>query len=164
MSIVNQRLVQDPYEYHGQTILRLEFTDHLGEKHRFRRVCSIDPNAFLLAHVPKVEALLSKDELRGVVKRVDNGEDSLVVALNPIHSTTKEIAKTLIYHMVKARDIGFVLKMEPLIEYIKANFTSNQMQNFLDVTAQQLTRMNIKYNSVISNKADLLAADFSEEF
>ena len=62
--------------------------------------------------------------------------------------------------MVSERDFHFVLNMEPLVEHIKANYTGTQIKTLLDITDAQLITLNTKYNNVVNNKADLLAAGF----
>ena len=164
MTIVSSRIVEDAAQKDGRRYLRYGHTDHNSKEHvtHVRLVAAAfvaDPDA----DAPRQATALDESERGEAISRVESGEDALTVVNSFDHSTQKELAKALIYEMVRRRDPYFVLLMEPLIEWIKANFTNVQIRNFLDITASQLTTLNTKYNAIIASKADLLAADIQDE-
>lgn len=77
--------------------------------------------------------------------------DSLVLVLNPQWSTSKRLAKKLIYLMMRERDPRLVIWLEPLIVYLRTNYTTQQLSNFLDLTVDQLIKMNRRINTILSD-------------
>lgn len=165
MSIVSSRVVEDAAQKDGRRYLRYGHTDHNGVEHVTHvRLVPADFIADADGDAARQELFLDEVERQQAISRIEGGEDSLAVVNSFDHSTQKELAKSLVYEMVRRRDPYFVLLLEPLIEWIKASFTAAQIRNFLDITSAQLTTMNNKYNLIITNKADLLAADIQDEF
>ena len=165
MSIVSSRVVEDAAQKDGRRYLRYGHTDHNGLEHVTHvRLVPADFNADPDGDAARQELSLDTSERQQAISRIEVGEDSLAVVNSFDHSTQKELAKALIYEMVRRRDPYFVLLLEPLIEWIKANFSAAQIQSFLDITSAQLTILNNKYNAIIAIKADLLLADIEKEF
>ena len=165
MSIVSSRIVEDAAQKDGRRYLRYGHTDHNATEHVTHvRLVPADFVADADSDASRQEASLDESERGEAISRVESGEDALTVVNSFDHSTQKELAKALVYEMVRRRDPYFVLSMEPLIDFIRANFTAPQIRNFLDITAAQLTKLNTKYNAIIANKADLLTADIQDEF
>ena len=106
------------------------------------------------------------DEDSTVVERVAS-EDSLSIALNPKWSTSKRISKRLIRWMMAERDPRIVVMLEPLLDYLKATYTANQMANWLDITVPQVLKMNRRINAVLEDvgtvKAQLILFDAEHE-
>ena len=73
--------------------------------------------------------------------------DPLQAVLNPVWSTTKEMAKAAIYWMLREREPRIVIYLEPLIEYIQANYNATQIGNLLDLSAENVQRINRRVNA-----------------
>jgi len=167
MPIVSQSILKDQAQADGRRIIIFLFTDDLGNDiifHRGRVPSDFDADAELLAYVDKMDNILISIELENAISKVESGEDSLTVTNAFHHSTQKETAKKLIRYMIKIKSVYFVLAMESLVEYIKTNYNNGQILTFLDITSDQLITLNSKYNSIITNKTDILAADIQEDW
>lgn len=97
-------------------------------------------------------------------------DNSLTWVLNPKWSTGKRIAKKLIRWMMRERDPRIVIWLEPLINYLDANYTPTQLANFLDITIPQLQKMDAKIQAILnapavsaSVKVQLAIADTNSE-
>ncbi len=84
-------------------------------------------------------------------KRVHPTDDPLSYVLDAKWAAPRRMARTLIRWMMKEQDPLIVIFLEPLIVYLKANYTAAQLRNFLDLTPAQLTRMNRRINAVLSD-------------
>jgi hypothetical protein len=143
------------------------FTDHVAEIHDVTRLVpnTTDHNAALIALTPVVNARIIRQEENNIEGRVESGEDPLIITSNPVHSTRKRLVKKLLFWMMREKNPFIVILLEPLIIDIRANFTSIQLQNFLDLTATQVTRLNNRINFILDNKTAFLAfRDSDEEF
>lgn len=98
------------------------------------------------------ELELNKKEVLGMVEGIDNGDDPLPLIQSPEHSTSKQLAKKAIRHMMKMRDPFIVITLKPLINYLRANYTNAQLVSFLDLTTAQAIKMNNRINAVLDNK------------
>lgn len=143
------------------------FTDHVGVDHEVNRLVSntTDHPQALIDLTPIINTRMIENEVSGAPGRVEAGENPLVLVNNPVHSTTKRLAKELLFWMMREREPIIVIWLEPLILDIRANFTAVQMENFLDLTAAQVTKLNNRINNILDNKADIQAfLDNSDEF
>jgi len=102
----------------------------------------------------------------GVVERIET-EDSLTLTLNPKWSTSKRIAKRLIRWMMRERDPRIVIALEPLLDYLAANYNANQLANWLGITTQQVLKMNRRINAILDDvgtvKAQMALFDLEQE-
>ena len=110
----------------------------------------------------------AKGEDDGVITLVyEQGGNALTLTLNPKWSTSKRIAKKLIRWMMREKDPRIVIFLEPLIDYLQANYNATQMANFLDITVAQVLKVNSRVNAILSDvgtvKAQLLVFDGEEE-
>jgi len=137
------------------------FTDHVGGTHDVNRYVSntTDHDAAMTALVSAIDIRMIENEVSSAESRVESGEDSLDIVNNPIHSTTKRLAKRLIFWMMRTRDPLVVILLEPLILDIRATLTVPQIETFLDLTNAQVIKMNNRINNILDNKADFLAFD-----
>lgn len=143
------------------------FTDHVAGTHDVNRLvpATTDHAQALIDLTPIVALRIIEQEVNTAQARVEAGEDSLVVVDNPVHSTSKRLAKALLFWMMRERDPYIVLLLESLILDIRATYTLQQVANFLDLTSEQVTRLNTRIDQILNNKADLLAfRDNSENF
>lgn len=143
------------------------FTDHVAGTHDVNRLVpdTTDHAQVLIDLTPIVALRIIEQEVGGAQSRVESGEDSLTVVNNPVHSTSKRLAKALLFWMMRERDPYIVLLLESLILDMRANLTAQQVANLLDLTLAQVTRLNTRIDQILNNKADLLAfRDNSEDF
>lgn len=63
----------------------------------------------------------------------------------------KDVARALILHMIRERDPRIVVALEPLIQYLQANYTVTQMANWLGLTVAQILKINRRVNAILSD-------------
>lgn len=166
MAIISSDILRDLASKDGRRKLIIKLVDSEGDTHiLFRKVLSdYDEAAGLVVIASDYEVALAESEAEEAISRVDNGEDALSVVDDFKHSSKKEIAKKLIRYMMRSRSVYVAISMEPLIEYLKSNYTNTQLSAFLDITSDQLVKLNSKYNSVIAQKTMLQAVDVQEDW
>lgn len=114
-----------------------------------RASAATDANALLAARGAALIASLEDAEDQEAIAAAETAEDSLILMLNPAHSSSKRIAKALIYEMMDNRDPRFVIWLEPLIEYLRANYTPTQLSNFLDLSISKLQKMDARIDAIL---------------
>jgi hypothetical protein len=92
-------------------------------------------------------------EMAREIGRAISSDDSLTLTLNPKWSTTKDMAKAIIYKMMKERDPYLVIQHEALLNYIRANYTGAQIANLLDITIAQVQKMAVRIDAILSDTA-----------
>lgn len=98
---------------------------------------------------------------RAAQQEIDAGQEMtqianpLTYALNPKWSTSKAIAKEMIRWLMREQEPRIVIFLEPLIEYLRINYTAEQLQNFLDLSSTQLTKMNRRINAILTDTGTL---------
>ena len=168
MSIITSEIYSDTPQANSERTLYYRFIYHDGSE-MMHGPCTLQDGADVNAHmaliVPEAEAGRDRRESVLSISRVENGENPLTITLNPVHSTSKNIAKKLIRWMMWERDPYIVLALEPLIDYIRdpSNFTPAQLANWLDVSIATLQKIDARIDYVLNNKADLLAAEVNME-
>jgi hypothetical protein len=100
------------------------------------------------------QEMTTEDE--GAQERVWD-EDSLYITQNPRWSTDRRIAKKLIRWMMREQDPRIVIALEPLIDYIRANYTAAQIAAWLDLTIAQVLKMNRRINAVLEDVGTIKA-------
>ena len=135
------------------------FTDQVGVDHHVNRLvpASTDHPQALIDLTPVVDARMIEEEVEAAAGRVLDGENPEQIVNNPVHTTTKRLAKRLLFWMMRERDPYIVILLEPLIVYIRANFNAAQIANLLDLTTDQVTRLNTRINRILDNKDDFIA-------
>lgn len=113
-------------------------------------------------HVPVIEwwfNLAEQDAARGYVA---SGGNPLDPVNNPIHSTTKELSKTLVWRVMDMKNDPIlpeaVRGTNPLFEEI-ALLTPQQQRNLLDITEDQRIRMNQTYKNIMNVPDPAQSAD-----
>jgi hypothetical protein len=94
-------------------------------------------------------ATLADTEDSGVFSAFEDNINPLDLVLNPLWSTSKRLAKELIYWMMEEKDPRIVIWLDPLLDYLDANFTNEALSNFLDMTIPQLAKMKVKSNAIM---------------
>jgi len=172
MPVVTSEVLFDRLLADDQRKVMFRFVDDVGKEHRtsWRYVAlDYDEVAGLAAMTIKVNQSLKGREIGNIVGMVTSSKernvtvDYMTPLLNPTETTSKDIAKHLIRLMMKLRDPLLVIWLEPLILYIRANYTAPQVATFLDMTPEQVTRMNTRINNILDNKVDILAFNDSAE-
>ena len=113
--------------------------------------------------VPAVQLGLEDNEGNKLIQLIDNGHDILARIQTPVHSTTKKLVKKIIRYMMQEQSPYLVIALEPLINYLRTNYTAQQLITFLDITADQATKLNARINAVLNNKQAFLDADSNRE-
>jgi len=157
MSIVTSVIYDDKTQANGLRDIIEIHTDHVDAEHfvyLFGMAADYDEAAGMAARVPGIEEGLAQSEDESAIIKIENGENSLTVALNPIHSTSKRIAKTLIYLMMCSKNdqlnlVRLIMLLEPLITYLENNYTAEQLAAFLNITIAQLASMKQKKNLIL---------------
>jgi len=158
MPIVSSEIFEDQAQGDGRRHLRYKFVDHLGKEHITPTqivLAEFDASAAMVTRVSSFDSSLEEREGFDIFDQ----SDPLTFALNPQHSTTPKILKIMVRRLMAERDPYLVIKMEPVIDYLRATYTAPQIATALNITTQQVTNMNSRINAILNNKADLLAAD-----
>lgn len=166
MTVTNIQVSIDRVQADGSRKIWYLVTDTIeGDVQVYRGQVNSDfnPSLDFPLYTSAWEANKEAQEIGRAIKRVQRGENALVVSDNPERTTKKKIAKKLIYYAMKEKDPYFLLSLEPLIENLKLNYTNTELANFLDITTDQLIKLNNKYNSIISAKTQLNDADQIQE-
>ena len=164
MSIVSHTVSTSPQSSTRMNVV-YDFLDHVGGHTFVRKLVqnAFDTNADALSMYDRVAEGLAEGEESKAVSDTENGEDVLADVTGAVHSTPKKMAKKLIYHMMRTRDPYLVIALEPLIVYLRANYTNAQLIVFLDLTAAQATKMNSRINAILDNKSVFTTYDDNAE-
>ncbi len=170
MSITTHQTIADGHlQADGRRYIRHEFTDHLGG------IISVGPKkvdgAWTTTEyatersgmVAGIETQLSEGEEARLVEELESGVDVLARVQAPTHSTTRRIVRKLIRHMMRQKNPYLVLALEPLLVYLRANYTGAQLKTFLNINTAQLQRLNTRVNSILNNKTVLTDFDANAE-
>lgn len=119
----------------------------------------------------KADQLLSQkqeqEEVELPQEHYDESINPLTFTLNAKFSSDKKIAKKLIRWMMRERDPRIVIWLEPLIQYLRDNFTARQIANFLDITTEQVIKLNQRVNTILEQsgvvKAQIILFDSYRE-
>jgi len=169
--ILSSEILSDRPQADGRRYIRAKFVaeDHdLGTRDVYygpRLVPSdFNANAWLSAEESVVLEGLALEEDEGGLD-VTSVADPLVYALNPKWSTTKRIAKVMIYWMMDERNTRAVLYLETLIVYIQQNYNAAQIAVLLDITIEQVQRVNRRVNAILTDVGTVkdLTTDYDVE-
>ena len=165
MTIISHKTIADNHaQVDGMRYVRHSFTNHIGEVIQspiFKVPASWAETEYLAirtAMIPSVELHQEEGEEVSALSIVESGDDVLALTLDPKYSTSKKIAKKLIRYMMREHDPRIVIALEPLIVYLRANYTNAQLKTFLDLTTLQAQKMNQRINAVLDNKATVFDA------
>jgi hypothetical protein len=164
MPIAKKEIIKNRLQADGLRRVAFRFTDHLDQVYE-PAVRRFPGDADLTAAMDEAAAHCEfkmgyREELKGL-----RSDDIVNYVLNPKHSTTKKIVKRLIREMMQDKRPETVFKLEPLVDYLRVNYTATQLQTFLGITAGQLIHMNQKIDAVLASKANMQAADdLTEDF
>lgn len=127
-----------------------------------------DANAYGVTRSTQMLEEQAEQEDEGTINLVyEQGGNALTLTLNPKWSTSKRIAKKLIRWMMREKDPRIVIFLEPLIDYLQANYNATQMATWLDITVAQVLKVNSRVNAILSDvgtvKAQLLVFDAEQE-
>lgn len=99
---------------------------------------------------------MADEEAQQAEGAIEDG-DALDRVLNSRWGAEKKIAKRLILLIMRERDPRLVVLLEPLIQYLRDNYTANQLANWLGITVQQVLAMNRRINAVLSSTGTIKA-------
>ena len=164
MTIVNHALVSSAPNGNRLNVT-YRFTDHLTKEHLVDDLvpAGTDTNADMLSRYAALDTQHAENEITLQISRAEDGEDILSVAQSPNYTTAKILVKRVIRHMMRVRDPYLVIALEPLIVYLRANYTNAQLLTFLTLTATQGTKMNSRINAILDNKAAFTTYDANLE-
>ena len=172
MAIVEQTVHYNRQKGPDQRKVYFKFTDDNGKDYivgpRFRPL-SYDPSTDLAAEAAKLEAELETNEAAEIHGIAENNAlhnrsaDYMTRLLAPELTTSKVIAKRLIRWMMRERDPRIVIALEPLIDYLRTNYTAQQLATFLDMTSEEVTRVNTRINRILDHQTDIELFIGSEE-
>lgn len=164
MTIVSHYTQADTHTQKLRRYVRHFFVDHLGATHTHgfsllaATLTDVDYDAIRAALVAGVETGLAEAEYHNLISMIESGEDVLPAILSPAHATSADLAKRVIRYMMRERDPRIVIALEPLITYLRANYTGAQLRNFLDLTVAQAQKMDARINAILDNKAAVFDA------
>jgi len=150
VSIVSSEIVGNVLLADGRRQVTERHVDHVGAVHDVYYVAPVgaDLGANLTARATALEASLADAEDNQALGLVGAEADVVALCLNPVHSTSKRLAKRLIYWLIRARrsdNLPEILRLLlPLVDYLKANYNPSQLSSFLDLSLAQLSQMDTK--------------------
>jgi len=158
MSISSSVIYDDKTQADGTRQIIEKHTDHVGVvytvflSNKSQEYEAVDE---MNARVPSIEASLADNEDSTAMTRVEDGENPLTIANNPIHSTSKRLAITMVYAMMRARSsktnlVRIIILLAPLLVYLNNNFTDNQLTSYLNITQTQLTKMRTRISTILN--------------
>ena len=99
------------------------------------------------------------EEIEGV-RRVDEGsEDSLTIVQNTVNTTDKKMAKAMIRYCMAHKNPKVLLAFWSLYDYLKTNFTANQIANFLNVSVAVVGRIKARFDAAKVLEIDMINDD-----
>ena len=170
-SIISSSVIFDRVQADSTRLVRVKFVAEDHDANQFdvfvgpRQVAAdFNVSDWMAAHESSVlEQLAAQEDAGGLDLNVV--ANPLTYAQNPKWSTEKSIAKTMIYWMMRERDPRIVIYLEPLITYLKTNYTVTQLANFLGITEAQVLKMNNRVNAILTDSGtfEVLLAVFDVE-
>lgn len=141
------------------------FTDHVGGTTVINKLVpyAFDVDVDAASMYDQVAANLAEQEETIGEAMVESGLDVLAYVQAVDHTTTKKVVKRIIRYMMRERNPYIVIVLEPLIIYLRANYTNAQLMTFLDITAGQATKLNTRVNAILDNQAFLDTFDSNAE-
>jgi len=164
MSIVSHTLLSESVSG-SRKYVTYQFTDHLSNTVTVDKLVPLDhdTNAEMLSMYTGIENSQSNTEEKLIVDTIETNSDIVTSITSPKYSTAKNLAKKVIYYMMREKDPRIVLALEPLIIYLRANYTNAQLITFLDLTSEQATKMNTRINAILDNKTAFTTFDNNAE-
>ena len=172
VSVAYSVKLSDRPQADGRRYVRVMFSclDHDGGQQDVYKgprlvAADFDVDTWMSSHEASVLEDLAQNEDQGILD-VQSVLDPLDYALNPKWSTTKRIVIAAFSELMINRDPRFILYLEPLITYLKANYTGQQFANLLNITLAKLGRMNDRIKEVLETTGtmkELLVTFDSEE-
>lgn len=107
-----------------------------------------DTDADIAALEPVILSRLAKEE-GDTLEDINFIEDPLPLILSPKWGSTKYLASRILRWMMREKDPRIVIYLEPLIEYIQTNYNATQIANLLDMTTEQVIRLNNRVKAVL---------------
>ena len=164
MSIISHNVIITPQSGTRDNVV-YEFTDHIGGVTVVNKLLpyAFDTDADALSMYPQIEEHLAEKEGASGETMVERGLDVLSYVQAVDHTTTKIVVKRIIRRMMRERNPYMVIVLEPLIIYLRANYTNAQLMTFLDITAGQATKLNTRINAILDNRTFLDTFDTNAE-
>lgn len=144
MPIVNQKVTGNSLQVSGKRRVSYEYTDHVGGVHSLQSLTvegDADINADMLARIPAIEDGLDESEMQSF-----NG-DPLTATFN--HTTKKKVIRRMLIEAMKDENPKVILKLKPVIDWIRANYTGVQIANYLNITIQQAQKLATRFDALV---------------
>lgn len=153
MTITSSQIIEDSPQTDGRRWITEEHTDHLGGKHRINYMAEgdADANAIMSIRVAGIEESLADNEETVAIEQAYNGVDPIM--FSPEFTTVKKFFKRLIRDAMKNKDVRIVLVLKPLIDFLEATYTAQQIANYLDVSLSVLSRIKTRVNDLYAIKS-----------
>lgn len=156
MPIVSQRITGNSLQKSGRRRVSYEFIDHTGAVHCLHSLdvdAATDVDADLLARVAGIESGLSESE-----------EQSFTG--NPLtatfkHTNKRKVIRRLLVAAMRDENPKAILRLKPIINWVRANYTGVQIANYLNITIQQTQRLANRFDALVLVQTTL-DADGSE--
>ena len=164
MTIVSSEIVEDVKQAHDQRYVREKHIDHLGGEHfhSYAVLVGADVYVIMLDRVSQIETMLINNEITNLIGMVESGELAPLDA-EPAHPETDALAvrrrrffRKLLRYVVNNRDLMLArVVFYPAWYYLKfiSGLTVDQIAVYLNVTMDQLQRVNNRFQAIHDNLA-----------
>ena len=164
MGIISSSVASDTVRRGGRRNIVYEFTDHLdrGYHSSVIRPSDWDATSELIKKVTEMDVMLTKQEMGGLIFKVEQGGDAIALTQNPEFLTRKKAIIGLIKAAMRSRDSYFVLAVAKLIDSL--SLTQAQIETYLDRSSADVTELLTKTNAILNAETDLLTAKIERDW
>lgn len=156
-SVISSQLISDRPQSDGRRYIRALFVleDNQTNQLDFYIGSRLVPSGFNFAtwaanNEEQIIAILSGQE-EDALLNLEEINDPLSYIQNPKWSTTKVLAKKVIYWMMREKDPRIVIWLKDFINYLKANYNAAEMADFLDINIATIQKMNNRINAILQD-------------
>lgn len=147
MGIISSIIAADNIQKDGRRAIIELHTDHLGKKYQvfYRASISADINAIMLARVPSIETNLAEAEEDKLIGDVEAGLNPLNIA--PDYTTVQKAHRKMVRWVMRNK-AHIAVKLIPLVNWLKANYTAAQIATYLGVTTAIVLKINNRFTAL----------------
>lgn len=144
MPIISQKILANNLQVSGKRRVSYEYTTHTGG---ILNVLSVeveggaDINADMLSRIPALEGGLIESETN-----IFNG-DPLTTVFK--YTTKKTVIRKMLIKAMQDENPKALLKLKPIIDWVRASYTGAQIANYLEITTQQAQKLATRFDALV---------------
>lgn len=139
----------------GRLSVVVDFTDKLGRVHRQTALLpkGTDVSVWSEGKIPNIEqGLIEREKAEKLQEFLDSGDWQSITF---DFATKKQVALHIIKWAMRQENPNEVLKITPLMDWLKANYAVEQIANYLGISEVQVARVNSRFNALAGIKVAL---------